>query len=193
LRLLALAGTTTGFEGSIAYAQAHDVHPQQVLAVLNVERSGAWRRLLVGHDLDAPGADGTSLPREVREKTRQEGQYLFKANQVRTLDLDDTQLFERIEGELQGPAGLGESPPELLQRALRVAGELGYPAEAGCYPCGTDYGAFLYEGLPALVVCGEGNSLAGLAYDTAETLRAEPLARAAALAYQLIRELGGKE
>lgn len=194
VRLLALAGTSTGFEGSIAYTQAHDIDPQCVLAVLNVKRVGAWRRLLIGHDLGAPSADGTpSLSAEEQERIQQQGQFFLKGNQVRTLDLTDEQLFKRIERELQGPAGLGESPPGLVQHALRIAESMGYPAEAACYPCASDYEVFLYEGLPTLAVCGEGNNLADLPYDTAETLRAEPLARSAALVYQLVTELGGKK
>ena len=191
VRLLALAGTNSGLEGAVAYAQAHDSEASRVLAVLDVERAGAWRRLLIGHDLDAPGAEGAPLTAEERERLRQEGQFFLKANQVRTLDLDDGQLLAHIERELEGPAGVGESPPELVARALRVAGELGYPAAAACYPCAADYEDFLYEGLPAVVICGEGNGLAGLPYDTAETLGAGPLARAAALVYQLVMELGG--
>mgnify|MGYP000070726904 CR=1 FL=1 len=191
VRLLVLAGTSTGYEGSVAYAQAHDIEVHRVLAVLDVERAGAWRRLLIGHDLDAPGAEGAPLTAVERERLRQEGQFFLRGEQVRTLDLGDGQLLARIEGELQGAAGLGESPPELVQRVLAVGDALGYPATAASYPCATDYQAFLYEGLPAVVICGEGNGLAGLPYDTAETLRAEPLARAAALVYHLVMELGG--
>lgn len=192
VRFLALAGSSTGLEGSIAYAQAHDSDASRVLAVLDVERAGAWRRLLIGHDLEAPGAEGAPLTADALPLLRQQGQFFLKPNQVRTLDLDDGQLLARIERELQGRSGLGASPPELVARALRVAGELGYPAAAASYPCAADYLAFLYEGLPAVVICGEGNGLVDLPYDTAETLRAEPLARAAALVYQLVTELGGE-
>jgi hypothetical protein len=190
LRFIAFAGTESGLEGSIAYLLNNDIEPENIIAAIEFNRVGAFDKLLVGHDLDAANLEELMLDKEILRKERQIGQFVIKANWVRTINLGDVNIIDRINKLLKGSCGLGESPDKLIEKAIDVTEKLDCQAESSYYPCIGDYYAFLYKEIPAIILCGEGNMLAGSPYDTIENIKESSLDKAAALGYQLILELG---
>jgi len=189
LRFLAFAGTESGLEGSIAYFLAHDIEPKNIVAALEFNRLGAFEKILIGHDIDAANLEELMLDKEELEKERRKGQFVIRANWVRTLNLDDPNLIDWVDKLLTGSCGLAESPDKLLEKAKSVAKSLDIKAETSYYPCVGDYYSFLYKEIPTIILCGEGNLLAGSPYDTIKTIKESSLSKASALAYQLILEL----
>jgi cell division protein FtsX len=189
LRLLLTTGTHTGLEGAIAYIQAHEEDARHVRAVLEFEQVGNWMNLMIGHDLDATTGDGGPLDAATYEILSEEGQSFLKANWIQRMDLSNPYLEDWLAQVKARGGGMSESPPELVDLGLTTAASLEIAAEPGAYPCPGNYVAFMFDDLPAIVVCGEGNGLAGSQYDTIESLRPEQLAKAVAWGYQMILQL----
>ena len=193
VRFVALAGSTTGLQGSMAHFLAHESPSEQLLGIVGLQRLGAWDELGVGHVLEAPTRDGELPPEQVVEMIREDGQGFLRTLWLSVLDLSDPQLLSVIDERLASSGGLSESPPQLVEQALAVAESVGVPATPRHYPCATpDYLMYLYQELPTIAFCGIGNDLAGTEYDTVERIQPIALQRAAAVVYQLIEELGGR-
>jgi hypothetical protein len=188
-RILLTTGSETGLEGTFVYLQTHADEISEVGAVLELQQVGDWEKLMIGHDLDAVTVDGTPLDTATITELRQEGQSFLLPNWTQRIDLSRSDLDQWLVEQVSKDGGLSESPSSIIESAILLAKGLGIDARVLAYPCPGSYMAFLYGNVPTVVVCGEGNDLAGSAYDSATTLHAEKMAQAASLMYELIMTL----
>ncbi|MDD5369578.1 MAG: M28 family peptidase, partial [Anaerolineaceae bacterium] len=189
LRFLTLTGTATGLEGATAYLLSHESELSHVRTVLEFDQVGAWEKLLLGTTLNGPDPNGSLLSTDQIQTIRAGGLAYLTPLWTKRLDVDRADLSAWLEAQLAHISTQVETPPSLLNEASQAAEALGITVEKRASPCMSNQPVFLYRDLPALLICGQGNGLAGSEFDSADTLHADKLHQAVALGYQLILQL----
>jgi hypothetical protein len=182
VRFILLDGTFTGLEGAVDFLQMEELHQPKVLAVLELDELGDWEKIAMSVDLSGKDTD----PQNV-EKLKEDGQAYLQELWIRRLDLDKPELLKWIDSETTQGGGLSETPLFLRTIAQQAASELGITLTPFVFsPCTQTGHTFLAKGFPTLILCGQGNGLAGTSYDTPQNLDSQKLRKAIALAYSII-------
>ena len=170
-RFILLTGSYSGYEGAVEFLRSQEIKNQQVRFVLEIDQLGNWDHLALSSVQSEQQSNLINI-----EKVQKEGQAFLRDIWMRRIDLGDSSSINLMNTFFDQPIGLSESPIDMRQTAQEVATMLTIPLQLYAFsPCDLTGHVFLFMRYPTLMVCGQGNGLAGTEYDTPQSLNTEKL------------------
>jgi hypothetical protein len=183
IRLIAFSQSAT-HSGAVTFMNVHQNDLSKVKVVLDLDQLGMWDTLLVSNSL-ATGETLESIGEEDLKKLKEDGQFYLRSNWYRFINLDQPDFPEWLEALKTNKMGLSESPPVYFKMVVETAAALEIPIQKSSLPC-IEQGPLLAGGFPAVGLCGQGNDIAGTAYDDRSNIDQDKLYKSATLAYASI-------
>lgn len=186
IRFIALDGTYSGREGVVDFLDLEETKAPQVNYVIELDQLGNWEKMSMSADLS--GQD-TSL--EDIARLKQEGQYFVQKYRTSRINLDRPELIQWMASVPKQGGGLSETPPGFRQIVQEAASDMDIPLQPYVYsPCTLTGHVFLSRGYPTVMLCGQGNGLAGTEYDTAQSLNSDKIQKSIGLIYMILQRIG---
>lgn len=186
LHFLWFPGLASQYSGLISYIQNHKNELPSVVGVIDISQSGNWQYVAVDNDMRSPSMSDNGVD---FERVMKEGQYIVRDNWMMTLNLDDPDLLEWMEGLMENKMGLSESPEGLRNSIIRTGDLVGVSIRSTNYTCQPSLSILLSANLPSLGVCGAGNEFIGSSLDHISTIDKQKLFQFTSFSYIALQNL----
>ncbi|MFN7036801.1 MAG: M28 family peptidase, partial [Bellilinea sp.] len=186
LRFIWLPGLASQYSGLIAYIQNHSTEIPSVVGVIDISQTGNWHYIAVDNDLNSSDINGQGID---IERVKTEGQYVARENWMMSINLDDPNLMDWLNGLLEKKMGLSESPEILRNSILKTGESFGVSIKSTNYTCPLSLSILLSANLPSIGLCGAGNELIGSPFDDISTIDMHKLSQFTSFSYVALQNL----